>query len=139
MTPEEISERIRPEEIRYATSRSSGPGGQNVNKVNTKVELRFNIPSSGSLSDEEKELIISKLQNRITNEGDLLIISQSERTQLRNKQKAEERLFRLLSSALTIKPARKATRPTLASKVKRVEAKKKRGQIKSLRKDVSDV
>ncbi|HEX2969757.1 MAG TPA: alternative ribosome rescue aminoacyl-tRNA hydrolase ArfB [Bacteroidales bacterium] len=135
MTAAELKSRIDPSGFRFSTSRSSGPGGQNVNKVNTKVELRFNINSSPSFTNEEKEIISDRLKNRITAEGDLLIISQSERTQLGNKEEAEEKLFILLAKALTIKPPRKATKPTSASKVKRIETKKKRGYIKSLRKD----
>ncbi|HLN56737.1 MAG TPA: alternative ribosome rescue aminoacyl-tRNA hydrolase ArfB [Bacteroidales bacterium] len=135
MTDEDIIARINTSEFRFSTSRSSGPGGQNVNKVNTRVELRFNIPSSSSFSDEEKAIITDKLKNRINNEGDLLIVSQSERTQLRNKEKTQEKLYHLLAKALTVKPVRKPTRPTLASKARRVDEKKKRGLIKSLRKD----
>jgi ribosome-associated protein len=135
MHPDELRERINVSEIKFATSRSSGPGGQNVNKVNTKVELRFNVDDSVSLSAQEKELINSLLKKRINNEGDLLIISQSERTQLQNKKKAEDLFYMLLAKAITPKKARKATRPTLASKAKRIEVKKRRGAIKSLRKE----
>lgn len=138
MTEDEIISRINPAELRYATSRSSGPGGQNVNKVNTKVELRFNIQSTESFSEDEKELIYTSLKNRITSDNDLLIISQSERTQLQNKKKAEELFYRLLAKALTVKPARRVTRPTAASRVRRLEEKKRRGQIKSLRKDMPE-
>lgn len=136
MTAEELISRINPAELRFSTSRSSGPGGQNVNKVNTKVELRFNIPESQSLTSEEKDRIMSLLKNRISNEGDLLIVSQSERTQSGNRKKAEENFYRILAKTLTIKPMRKATRPTMASKEKRVENKKRRGMLKSLRKDL---
>ena len=135
MNEDELRLRINPNEFRFATSRSSGPGGQNVNKVNTRVELRMNIPGSASLTETEKERILDILKNRITGDGDLFIVSQSERTQLQNRKKVEELLFRLLSKALTIKPARKATRPTFASKTKRLEGKRKRSAVKSLRKD----
>lgn len=138
MTEDELISRINPGEFRYATSRSSGPGGQNVNKVNTKVELRFNVQSTETFSDEEKALIFSSLKNRITADGDLLIVSQSERTQLQNRKKAEETLYRLLAKALTVNPERKATRPTSASRVKRLDEKKRRGQIKYLRKDLEE-
>ena len=133
MKAEEVASRINPAEFRFSATRSSGPGGQNVNKVNTKVELRFNV-SSSSLSEEEKMMILTALVNRITSEGDILIVSQSERTQLRNKEKAIEKLYKILAKALTVKPARKATRPTAASKEKRVEEKKKRSTLKKLRK-----
>jgi len=133
MKAEEIKNRISQNELKFATSRSSGPGGQNVNKVSTKVELRFNIPDSRSLSDHEKELIRVILKNRINKDGDLLIISQSARSQFQNKIKAEEVLYRLLAKALTPKPERKATGPTKASKEERLQAKKKRGTNKRLR------
>jgi ribosome-associated protein len=134
MKPEEIRERIGSNGLKFSTSRSSGPGGQNVNKVNTKVELRFNIASSTLLTDTEKEIIHEALRNRISNEGDLLIVSQSERTQLQNKKKAEDSFYRLVAKALTPKKERRATRPTKASREKRIEEKKKHSQVKTLRK-----
>jgi ribosome-associated protein len=134
MDAQELKKKIALSEIILSASRSRGPGGQNVNKVNTRVELRFNISSSSGLSEREKERIFLKLKNRISSEGDLIIISQSERTQLMNRKKAEERFFRLLAEALTEKPKRKPTRATEASKVKRIKKKKQRGMIKKLRK-----
>jgi ribosome-associated protein len=135
MNSEELKKRIHVSEFIFTTSRSSGPGGQNVNKVNTKVELRFNINESLSLSEIEKEKLSAKLKNKITLSGDLLIISQSERTQLLNKQKAEEKFFKLICIALKDKPERKATSPTVASARERLEKKKKRGTLKKLRKE----
>jgi len=135
MTPKEIKSRILPAEIKFLSSRSGGPGGQNVNKVNTKIELRFNVIESISLAEKEKERIHEKLKNRINSEGELMIISQSERTQLMNRKKAEEKFFKLVASALTEKRKRKSTVPTAASQTKRLEKKKKKGAIKKLRKD----
>ena len=135
MNCEELRKRLHASEIIFSTSRSSGPGGQNVNKVYTKVELRFNVNESESLSEQEKEKIFIRLKNKITIKGDLLIISQSARTQLLNKQKAEEKFYKLLVSALKDKPARKATSPTIASSRERLEKKKKRSSLKKLRKE----
>lgn len=126
--------RIKKSEIRFAASRSGGPGGQNVNKVNSRVELRFNVSESDSLSEEEKELIADKLRNRINSSGDLLIVSQSERSQLMNRKKAEEKFYKLLASALSKRKKRKKTGPTRASKEERLESKKRRSKIKELRK-----
>jgi ribosome-associated protein len=135
MTSDELINRINPSEFRFSASRSSGPGGQNVNKVNTRVELRFNILNTPSLNEEERALASEALKNKINSEGDLLIVSQSERTQLQNKKKAEETFLRLMARALTKKNERKPTKPTTASKIKRFEQKKKRSLVKSLRKD----
>jgi len=134
MSPEEIKNRIPFAEIRIAASRSGGPGGQNVNKVNTKVELRFNVIKSDFLTDSEKQLITVRLRSRINDNGDLLIISQSERSQLQNRKKAEEKLFHLLAKALTERKKRKPTKPTEASKVRRIEKKKRHSIKKKLRK-----
>ncbi len=88
MSPGELRDRIPLSEIQYSASRSGGPGGQNVNKVSTKIELRFNVRNSVSLTETEKEKILVQLKNRINSEGELLIVSQTERTQLLNKKKS---------------------------------------------------
>ncbi|HOP58658.1 MAG TPA: alternative ribosome rescue aminoacyl-tRNA hydrolase ArfB [Bacteroidales bacterium] len=134
MSPDELREIIPVGELKFSASRSGGPGGQNINKVNTKVELRFNILKSPSLSDTEKDHILKKLVTRINNEGVLIITARSERTQLMNKKKAEDKFYKLIAKALTIYPERKSTTPTKSSKIKRVEGKKLHGQIKKLRK-----
>lgn len=133
ISPEKIKELIQSGEIRFSASRGSGPGGQNVNKVNTKVELRFNIRETLVFNSEEKERIETRLKNRINLEGELLIVSQSERTQAGNKAKAEERLFSLIEDALRIRKPRKAGSPTYASKIERLRRKKFRSVIKSSR------
>ncbi len=133
MTPEELKQRNFESRFVFSTSRSSGPGGQNVNKVNTRVELRYDIANSGLFSEEEKQLITDKLKNRINNDGEFIITSQSERTQLMNKAKVIERFYELVSKALTIPVKRRSTRPTISSKIKRIEGKRIRGQIKRMR------
>lgn len=135
MSPEELKKRNIESEFIYSTSRSSGPGGQNVNKVNTKVELRFSLISTSFFSEAEKEIIFRKLKNKINNEGEMILTSQSERTQLLNKTVVTEKFFDLVSKALTVPIKRRATRPTLSSKFKRLDEKKNRGFIKKLRKD----
>ncbi len=135
MNPEELTGRNLENEFIFSTSRSGGPGGQNVNKVSTKVELRFNLVSTSLFTDSEKEIIFRKLKNKINKEGELILVSQSERTQLMNKKKVTEKFYVVVSNALTVPVKRRSTKPTFASKVKRLEEKKNRGNIKKLRKD----
>jgi ribosome-associated protein len=135
MSPEDLKKRNIENEFIFSASRSGGPGGQNVNKVSTKVELRFNLLLSFSFSEKEKELLFRKLKNKINKDGELLIVSQSERSQLLNKEAAAEKFYILISKALTIPKYRRATKPTFSSKLKRLEEKKNRGSIKKLRKN----
>jgi ribosome-associated protein len=135
MSPEELKQRNIDGEFIYSTSRSGGPGGQNVNKVSTKVELRFNLLLTMLFTEKEKALIYSKLKNKINNENELILVSQSERTQLMNKKVVTAKFYELISKALTIPIKRRATQPTLASKFRRLDQKKNRGFIKKLRKD----
>ena len=111
-------------ELDITTSRSSGPGGQNVNKVNTKVILRFNIEQSNLLSVTEKTLLLIKLKSKLTIENELIIINQESRSQLRNKNAAIEQFYLLLSKALTPVRKRFKTNPTRASVEKRLNTKK---------------
>jgi ribosome-associated protein len=129
-----IHERDLSGELAYSSSRSSGPGGQNVNKVNSRIELRFNLMDSSLLNDAEKSRIQSVLGNRINREGFLVLVSQTERSQLANKKKVTERFYRLLNNALLPVKKRKPTFPTLASKERRIESKKLQSRKKALRK-----
>lgn len=125
-------------ELTFNTSRSSGAGGQNVNKVNTKVELRFLIDASQLLTSEEKDILKQKLFNRINDAGELLLTSQTERSQLKNKEKVIEKFYALVEKALTSVKKRKSTKPTAASKTKRIEDKRKASQKKTLRKNIRE-
>jgi ribosome-associated protein len=135
VNPEELKERIPISELILSASRSGGPGGQNVNKVSTKVELRFNVLKSSFISDREKEMIMDVLKRRVNKEGELIIVSQSERTQNMNRKKVIGKFYLLVSKALTELPGRKLTVPTFSSKSERIEKKKKRGIVKKLRRD----
>jgi len=120
-------------EFIFTASRSSGPGGQNVNKVNSRVELRFSINQSSLLSEYEKILIHKKLGNRMNSEGELLLAVQTDRSQLKNKEEAIAKFHNLLNKALTPRKPRRVTRPTKASIEKRLDEKKQRSEKKSLR------
>lgn len=121
-------------EVTFSASRGGGPGGQNVNKVSTKVELRFPVDESQSLTEIQQQRLLSKLKNRITTNGELVLTSSAERTQWRNREKVTEKFFELIEQALTPPKKRIKTKPTKASKLKRLENKKKQGQKKQLRK-----
>ena len=118
-------------EFSFKAVRSSGAGGQNVNKVETMVLAKWNIESSLFISEEEKALITEKLKNKINSEGFLQVNSQESRSQLDNKEKATEKLHQLVEKALVIPKSRKKTKPTKASNLKRLDHKK----IQSEKKD----
>jgi ribosome-associated protein len=117
----------------FSASRSSGPGGQNVNKVSSKIELRFQIDGSQLLSDEEKEIIKEKLKNKISNDGYLILSCQTEKSQLQNKEKCIEKFYRLLEKALSKPKTRKPTKPGKQAIRKRLESKKQQSEKKATR------
>jgi len=120
-------------EISESFIRASGPGGQNVNKLATAVQLRFDVRRSPSLSREVRARLERLAGRRLTREGVLVITAQRYRTQERNRDDALARLIALIQAAAVRPTPRRPTRPTLASKVRRLEGKKRRGGIKALR------
>ena len=112
-------------EFLFQASRSGGPGGQNVNKVSTKMELRFHVDSSELLSDLEKAVIKEKLDNKINSEGYLQIVCQTERSQLLNKELCIKKFSKLLEKAFFVQKSRRATKPSFSSVNKRIAEKKK--------------
>ena len=121
-------------EAEFSASIGSGPGGQSVNKVNTKVELRLNIQTSILLSDKEKVLILKKLANKINNEGELIVTSQSERSQIGNKEQASIKLNLLIEKALIVEKRRIATKVPRSVIRKRLKNKKHTSESKKTRK-----
>jgi len=123
-------------ELAITFARSSGAGGQNVNKTSTKVFVHWSVGKSFVLSEEEKNRVRTKLANRINNEDEVVVFSEEERSQLQNRESAVARLQELVNEALHVPKVRRATRPTRSSKLKRLESKKIRSQIKTARKSL---
>ena len=120
-------------EIQEYFVRASGPGGQNVNKVATTVQLRFDVANSRSLPEEVRKRLISLAGNRITEDGILIIDARRFRTQGRNREDATDRLVKLIRNAAKRPPIRRKTRPTLASKIRRLESKRRGSESKRKR------
>ncbi len=123
MTPQQIRARGIDQHLILTATRSAGPGGQNVNKVSSRIEARLNLNTCPIFSEAEKAILHHKLASRITMEGEMIVTSQIHRSQLMNKEEAINRLCQLIAMALTPVKPRKATRPTKGSVERRLKSK----------------
>jgi ribosome-associated protein len=124
-------------ELDVRVSRASGAGGQHVNKTSSRVEIFWNIPASRALTDEQRARLLDKLSSRLTTEGSIRVVASDMRSQIRNRDLAEERLVELVRRSLVVPRKRKPTRPTRAAKEARLESKKKHSHKKRTRQDKS--
>ncbi len=129
---------IPDEDLSFATSRSGGPGGQNVNKLETRVTVRLDLDGTAALSPEQKERVRERLATRVTRGGVLQVTSQRHRSQSANREAALERLAELLRQALAPETPRKPTRATRAARRRRLDAKRRRGERKRLRSELPE-
>jgi len=129
---------IPEEEFVWSYARSGGPGGQNVNKVASKAVLRWDVAHSPSLPEHVKHRLRALQRKRFTTEGELILSSQRTRDQDRNKQDCLDKLAEMVREAATLPKARRATRPSRASKARRLEAKRRRGATKAARRVVGE-
>lgn len=133
-TIDEIKNRKLIKECIFKTARSGGAGGQNVNKVESKVELWFNIAESELLTEDEKEILLKKLNKKLDKETTIHLQEQTDRTQLKNKELLKEKFYKLILAGFKVARVRKPTKVSKAVKAKRLDSKKIKGQIKQLRK-----
>lgn len=120
-------------EVRFKASLSGGKGGQNVNKVSTKIELYWTPSESKLIEEEVKEVLLLKLASKLSQEGELRVVCEEDRSQLKNKEKAMEKFYKLITACFKTQKKRKATKPTKSSITKRLEGKSKQKTIKANR------
>ena len=125
------------DELSFRYARSSGPGGQHVQRTETKVELLFDLARSPSLTEDQRRLALSRLGGRVDSQGVLHLVSQTGRSQLDNREEVVERFRRLLAAALVPEKKRASTKPSAAARHRRLEAKRRRGDAKRLRRVAS--
>jgi ribosome-associated protein len=128
---------INPDEIHFEFVKASGPGGQNVNKVATAVQLRFDVRNSRSITPEIRDRLLRIAGKRVNSSGELIIVARRFRTQQRNREDAVQRLLRLIEKASIPPKIRRKSRPSAASKLKRLDNKRRRSNLKKLRSRVS--
>ncbi len=129
---------IPAEELLFSTARSGGPGGQNVNKVESKVVLRYDVRRSKILTEEQRQLLLERLAGRLTREGELVLHSSQHREQRRNAEAARERMLGILQEALAPRVPRKETRPKRSAKEQRLKTKRVRSGVKRGRSRTDD-
>ena len=118
------------DELEYAASRASGPGGQHVNKADTRIQVRWNVVESRALGPIQRQRVLRALAPRLTGAGEIVLASDTHRSQRRNREEVDRRLAQLVREALVPPKPRRATRPTAAARQRRLEEKKKRGRKK---------
>jgi ribosome-associated protein len=120
-------------ELEVRASRAGGAGGQHVNKTSSRIEIRWNVRTTSALGDATRERVLAKLASRLDGDGNVRVVSSEMRSQLQNRERAEQRLAELVRKALVVPKARKKTKPTRASKERRLEEKKRKSEKKANR------
>lgn len=122
-------------EVDFTFARSGGPGGQHANTSSTKVELRWDVAASTALTDEQRELVLRRLANRINADGELVLQSSEYRSQTRNRDAVVARFATLVADALRVRASRRPTRPSKGARQRRLDAKRRRSETKAMRRD----